>query len=158
MKGINVLIVLLGFLTFNCYVNKKANLQKTVFIQGQITYTRTYCGGARPSDEILQNYATPKPYKNSKFRIYDENTKIEHFFSTDQNGNYSLNIEPGCYKIYPTKTKEQQNIGGYFCDCDLWLNTMLSEITVKNKPDTASINVEIHLQCDPCSETPVLRP
>ncbi len=62
--------VLLSFLLYThlVFAQKKGGA-KLVLIQGQITQTADYCGGAQPSEEMLEAMAKPRPLANKEIII-----------------------------------------------------------------------------------------
>lgn len=73
-------------------------------IKGNVKQTSSYCGGARPSQEMLDEFATPKPFPNKTFYVLKGKTnnlsnKIIATFTTDTNGNFSFKLPPGTYSI-----------------------------------------------------------
>src|SRR5687767_12559298 len=50
---------------------KKANpnAKKSFTVSGKVEHTYSYCGGARPSPEMLAEYQTPKPFGGKKFYV-----------------------------------------------------------------------------------------
>lgn len=79
-----------------------------VTVKGKLMQTSKYCGGAKPSEEILKDAATPKPYEGKVFyvRVGKKNsTKAEVItsFTTDANGEFSFQITPGTYSIIQEK-------------------------------------------------------
>ncbi len=77
---------------------------KTVTVSGNVTQTNSYCGGARPSDEILNQAATPRPFPNKKFHVIkgEINTvgrEIFLSFTSDSIGDFSFKVAPSTYSI-----------------------------------------------------------
>lgn len=84
---------------------------KKISISGSVTGTRQYCGGARPSDEILTQVATPRPISNKK--IYIKQGEVNSFDSkvllvltTDSKGNFRAKLRPGKYLIVDSTKKD----------------------------------------------------
>lgn len=85
-----------------------------VTVKGKLTQTSTYCGGARPTEEMLSEYSTPKPYANKVFYVRKgkvNSTKAEVItsFTTDANGEFSFQITPGTYSIIQEKQLKKLN-------------------------------------------------
>lgn len=77
---------------------------KKVTVSGTVTQSNSYCGGARPNDEILAATQKPYPFPNKKFHLIKEeintlNRKIILSFTTDSAGNFSFQVVPGTYSI-----------------------------------------------------------
>ncbi len=77
---------------------------KIYLISGKVTQTFPYCGGARPTKEILERLATPAVFANKKFyirrgKINSTTAKIIKSFITDSSGGFSIQLQPGTYSI-----------------------------------------------------------
>jgi hypothetical protein len=77
---------------------------KRVPVSGVVTETRSYCGGARPSDEMLAELATPKPAVNKVIYIKmgEENSfdsKVILRLTTDEHGKFHAKLRPGKYLV-----------------------------------------------------------
>lgn len=94
------------------------NQNKTVIIKGKVTQTTRYCGGARPTQEMLDQMAIPVPYPNKKFYIRKGSTndlacKVIKSFSTDSIGLFSIYLEPGTYSIILDEQVRALNLKDY---------------------------------------------
>ncbi len=100
------------FLLVNCGTKDKTkghnefskSETKKITVSGTVSQTYSYCGGARPSDEMIAGLATPKPWPGKKFHIIkgDTNTvshKVVLDFTSDAEGKFSFELEPGTYSI-----------------------------------------------------------
>ena len=110
MSAITLSIVLFSF--FACGTKHPAAAEKNssqvpakkITVSGNVTQTYSYCGGARPSQDMLEQLAVPKPYPNKKFLVIkgDKNTAAHEIivsFSADSAGNFSFQLPPGTYSI-----------------------------------------------------------
>lgn len=86
-------------------------------ITGKIIQKSTYCGGARPSPELLESFKTPKPLKN--FKVYlkagktnADNAKVIASTSTDELGRYSFNVQAGDYVLVSETQLNRSNFDG----------------------------------------------
>ncbi|HWY12597.1 MAG TPA: hypothetical protein VN026_14790 [Bacteroidia bacterium] len=71
--------------------------QSGVFLE--LTQEQKYCGGAKPSPEILKQYEKPLIYANKKLIIVSAKGKIDSV-KTDSKGVLKLKLKPGLYKLY----------------------------------------------------------
>lgn len=102
MRAIIIPILCLSLLSFDqAHSQKKA---KKIRVSGTVTSTSSYCGGARPSDEILADVATPRPIPNKK--IYIKKGESNSFDSkaiivltSDAKGNFHAKLAPGKYLV-----------------------------------------------------------
>jgi hypothetical protein len=68
-------------------------------IKLELKQQHEYCGGARPSPEILAKYEKPFPYANKKLIMVSSLGKVDSV-QTDVNGKLSLKLKEGEYKLY----------------------------------------------------------
>lgn len=71
-----------------------------VEIQGLVTQTADYCGGARPTEEILEELSKPKPLANHiiyvKLGWFNESAKpVYRKIRCDQNGRFRIKLRVG---------------------------------------------------------------
>lgn len=89
--------------------------EKKVTIKGKLTQTSNYCGGAAPSDEMLMEYATPKPYAFKtlyvrKGDVNDLKKPIVMKFRSDANGMFSFQLPAGVYSIIQENQAEELDL------------------------------------------------
>jgi hypothetical protein len=109
MRAIILPILCLALLSFNQAAPKKK--AKKIPVSGTVTGTYSYCGGARPSDEMLAQLATPKPMPGK--RIYIKKGEVNSFDSkvllvltSDAKGNFHTKLAPGKYLIVDSTKKD----------------------------------------------------
>lgn len=71
-------------------------------LSGVVTSTRSYCGGAAPSEAMLQKFRMPIPVSGMKFHLRKGNTndlsaKIIGTCTTDAEGKFSIQLPDGEY-------------------------------------------------------------
>ena len=114
-KILPLLLLLLFGIVSGCSAQKKSSKKqkaksetktvvKKVTVSGNVTQTNAYCGGARPSDEMLAELAIPRSFPNKKFHVIKGETntasrEILLSFTSDSVGNFSFQIVPGTYAI-----------------------------------------------------------
>lgn len=82
------------------FFNIPSNAQSKVCIRGYVTSTEDYCGGARPSDELLQDLGTPKPFANKVIyvkmgTVNKSSNKTIKKLKTDAKGGFSVMLNAG---------------------------------------------------------------
>lgn len=87
--------ILLFFITF--FVLLSCSQKKLV--STQINFMQPYCGGARPSAEILKESEKPKPYSNKTIVIVALNGKVDSA-KTNNNGLLNVKLKIGDYKFF----------------------------------------------------------
>lgn len=109
MKALSLFLVCFALLSFNQAKPEKKS--KKILISGTVTETNDYCGGARPSDEILTQLATPRPLVNKK--IYIKKGEVNAFDSkvilvltSDSKGNFHAKLRPGKYLVVDSTKKD----------------------------------------------------
>jgi len=99
-------------LTLFSFQQKKSHKKIIQYpVSGIITATSSYCGGARPSGEILSQLATLRPQSNKK--IYLKKGEINSFDSkvfmeltTDTAGKFRAKLPAGKYLIVDEEKKD----------------------------------------------------
>jgi hypothetical protein len=115
-------------------------------ISFQITYTREYCGGARPDEEILKEFATEIPYANDIVYLVSADG-IKHRLQTDETGKSFIEIPPGNYKMYfPEKIEAE--LAGKDPRCKTWASAPDFELSINSAQKLAP--VKIMRTCNPC--------
>jgi len=94
------LFLILIFLFSFSVLAKKKSVEAYTTITGKVTTTTDYCGGARPSEEMLEQMRTPKPaIKKAIFIKYgtvnSEKTRLIKRIITDSNGMFSVKLKKG---------------------------------------------------------------
>ena len=87
-----------------------------VKVSGTVTQTFSYCGGARPSNEMLAKLAEPNPFSNKVLVIlkgnkndFTCNSRWNLAINSDSIGNFSAVLEPGEYCIVDEFKSNQTN-------------------------------------------------
>ena len=108
--------ILCLFLFLVCLMDLSAQRRKIsrksspVLVNLTITQTRNWCGGARPTEEMEQEFRTPKPYPNCTIYIRKDSnilTKpILYTLRTNENGKTRIGLAPGKYTIVNIEKKD----------------------------------------------------
>lgn len=97
MKKILLLLLLSSFMLNDT----DAQSRKKIKISGTVTYTHIYKGGARPTDEILQQCCSPQLYADKKLYLKENYySKVIYTLQTDSAGRFNACVRPGKYKLY----------------------------------------------------------
>lgn len=70
-------------------------------IEGTVYYRYSYCGGARPTEEVLKQMEKLYPLPASEIHLRTREKSI--VITTDKSGVYAANIPDGTYDIYLIK-------------------------------------------------------
>jgi hypothetical protein len=89
-----------------------------VLVEGEVTQTSQYCGGARPPQELLKRLATPSPLANQKLYIRSglvNELRIPVLDSvvTDKKGNFKIKLPKGDYCIVNRQKKDVETFNEY---------------------------------------------
>ena len=87
--------VLLAFFLLSVFASKSQ--KKTVYVS--IQYLQPYCGGARPSDEMINEAERPRPYANMTVMWVSANGRIDSA-KTNEQGQLKLKLKKGTYFLY----------------------------------------------------------
>lgn len=132
-------------------------------VTGSIYVTSDYCGGARPTEEMLDKLKTPKPYVGKKIYIRKGvvntvDSPILYALVTDDEGKFTAQLPAGNYVII-----DEYRINNGFTDSlfantlqnirtndpaciKQWFNDGLAKFKV-DKADQTLPQLNIHQQC-----------
>jgi hypothetical protein len=108
-----VLFLFLFPILLYAQTSKKVSSKK-YNITFSITQTMNWCGGMRPSDEMLKEFSSPKPFPN-KWIYVKKNTKgklqidlpIIDSFESNENGEINCSFPEGNYQIVEVWNKDR---------------------------------------------------
>jgi hypothetical protein len=121
----------------------------------RVLYTYSYCGGARPTEEITTEHNTPKPLTLSTLKFKNHHTGKEYFLKTDAAGKTSGEMEEGKYDVFFTKDINTGIATGFDAKCSTWMNQLL--LTIKVTAAGKMQDVNVHFVCNPCDEQSKMR-
>ncbi len=144
------------FLFFTgCFVPKSSRSFLT--LSGKVTFSQEYCGGAAPSEELLQAIRKPKPYVNFKIYVREgvENSlhaRIIDSVLTDKDGRFSFTLPPGKYVLLSEYHKDRKifkplpnrRISDKKC-LEEWWRSGLASLDLQMSVDT--LHFHIHKRC-----------
>jgi len=133
-----------------------ANAEPTYRASFRVMYTSNSCGGARPTQEMVEQYGTPTPLATSSVRFRNHHTGKEYILKTDSKGEVSADMEEGKYDVFFTKDINP-NLAhtGFDPKCSTWLNQLL--LTVKVTANGKMQDVNVHFVCNPCDDQSKMR-
>jgi hypothetical protein len=115
------------------------------------TYTRSYCGGAKPSEEILQQLNTPKILANCRLMlIHEHNMAFKGpVVTTNANGEALVQLtKKGTYSVYLVSNKKNKAELPFNKSCKALLKINLGTFVNAGVDTTCSIRIP----CDPCNQ------
>jgi hypothetical protein len=124
-------------------------LQAAAFSQQQVKvfvdYTNSYCGGARPTNEIMAKYNTPIKLTNFKIKVVGKKTSV---VVTDTEGCFTHKLKPGNYTIFLTEEKNTSLFTNYDPTCIKMLKTPYAELIIEKGKN--EYNLHLNFPCNPC--------
>jgi len=143
MKHLTYFSIILLLLAVECSSARQNNAD---MIQVKIMYTSDYCGGARPSEEILEELKSMKPFAEQEISIYTNENKRGNplTIKTDSNGVFNTNIPKGKYFLFINdKLKIYENATE---SCKEWAKKPDIEFEITS----GNIELQFHKKCNPC--------
>jgi len=130
-------------MSFSCYSQKKKTKKivsnPLVLIEGTITETHSYCGGARPPEDLIKELRTPKPI-TAQYKLYirkdsnDLQKPILYTVLTDTLGKFSIKLPIGKYVFVDANKKDK----------DTYSKTLAKYKTENSQ--TSAIDIECYKQ------------
>ena len=115
-------------------------------VRVHLTYTNSYCGGARPTPEIEEDIKTKRNLHDVHL-VLKGKKHCKAF--TDSTGAFTLPLKPGKYKIYKSYHKNEAHYTNYNPGCQKMREMSFGEVIIeKGKTD---YEVNLHFPCDPCA-------
>jgi hypothetical protein len=138
-------------LLFCCVVSVLAGCaQKQIKLS--YTFIQPYCGGARPSPEMLEEARKKRPYANRTLIYISESGKTDSA-KTNAKGELKVKLKPGTYKFYEAwryykKTPDGAPIEDYFEGClDNYWSKELTSVSIIKKTVKISHHYELAEIC-----------
>ena len=170
MYRFKIAIVFLCIITNVIY--SQTNKKKTVLfnVSGKVTHTSAYCGGAAPTEEMMNEYRKDKPYAGKIFYVRKGNTntlkaKIILSFKADADGKFSFQLPPGIYSIIQEPQVKEMNMKNYnkkgslqadaSCLKNWWLKPYYI-LEIKDK-DVTGLHFKFHHPCFVSDDIPCIR-
>ena len=128
----------------------KEEPKKQENVSGSVTFSNKYCGGAWPSDEILEGYKTQYPLRNSTILLKSKNQKDNTIkITTDRKGNFNLPLDAGTYDYFMTESFNQEMNCAFTSSCKKWLNQCFGQIKIKEGKNSG-YKIIFDFGCNPC--------
>jgi len=188
MSKLNLILVIFLFVGISCKTKKtvptdenatsgketnESSLEKLFSVSGFVTHSNSYCGGARPSDAMLNEITTPKPLANVTYYVRkgtmnNVNEKVVLSFTTDSLGKFEFQLPVGDYiiieqnrldstyikSVYKKFEKPSESYSPVDMKClNKWLSESLFQFKVESDK-IENITWDIHKACftsDPCT-------
>lgn len=124
------LLIVLGLVLVCSFTKAQVTKSKKEIvhtISGKVTQTSSYCGGAMPTEEILQEMSKPVPYAGKVFYVRKgsvNNIKmpIVLSFTVNAKGEFSIDLPPGQYCLIQKEQVKTLNMKNYKSTTDLQID------------------------------------
>lgn len=133
---------------------------KDILVKGTVMHTRTYCGGAAPSEDMIDNLKKETPFANHKFVIKKGTTDVNDTsvfkeFTTDEKGSFSISLPKGNYVVFIQEKTQDYEKGimaqfGRSENCKKWKSTADFSLNVSKKIKSVQ-TFKMHLTCNGCT-------
>jgi hypothetical protein len=110
-----------------------------------VTYTNSYCGGARPTPEIEQQARTPLEFTNVALLLAGK-TKVK--VKTDSTASFVAALRPGKYKVRLAKANTGSHTTNFDGSCTRMAKASFGELIVTKGVYEYELN--LHFPCNPC--------
>ncbi|HLG35597.1 MAG TPA: hypothetical protein VI757_12015 [Bacteroidia bacterium] len=120
-------------------------------VKGTLLFNQRYCGGARPSEEMLAMYDSLRPLPNTTIYLARKNGgKFIYKLVSDKNGNFKKRMRAGKYFVYMSRNYDQSAIVNFNPDCKQWMKSIFGEVEIING-EKKLCHINLRFGCDPCS-------
>lgn len=140
MKKYFCALSLLSFLAL------KVNSQNKV----TILFTNSYCGGAKPNQEILNELSIPRLFNNSCVIFKNNLTNKKTKAKTDNDAGAKVKLKTGSYSVFIHKTSSNKNGAQFNIKCKENLSTIIGNFDYTNSKQNDTI--KLHFPCIPCDK------
>lgn len=126
------------------------------YINGAAFFNTSYCNGARPSNEILEQHRRERNLVNSTIKLKNVKTGKEIEVKTDAKGAFKIPLESESeFEYYLTKQSDP-SLGFINIKCDAVFERKYGTFKMSDISD--SLHLLFHLTCDPCDPYSRMRP
>ena len=128
-------------------------------VTGQVMHTRAYCGGAAPSEQMLERYRTPLPLPSLTLYVRSGRTNVISravldSATTDAEGRFTFLLPAGEYCIItkariktPKAANYDANMFEIIEECiDEWIVTCDATFSVADQ-DVEGLGLQLHKEC-----------
>jgi hypothetical protein len=128
-------------------------------VTGQVLHTRAYCGGAAPSEEMMERYRTPLPLPGLTLYLRSGRTNITtrailDSTTTDAEGRFTFNLPAGEYCIItkarikpPSPADYDRSMYEIVDDCVEELIVVCDATFSVADQDVEGLGLQLHKEC-----------
>lgn len=138
-------------LSINIQTENTVEINKTQKVTVSVMFKNTYCGGASPSQSILEQYKAEYPLKTSTIILQDTSESGKTIkIRTNSKGYFKTKLRPGTYNYFMTDKYDKTLVFDFNPSCDVWLNRSFGQITIV-KGQTDGYKILFDYGCNPCA-------
>jgi len=139
-----IIILLLNVFAFSAMAQTK---QEVLF---KVEFVNSYCGGARPTPEIIAELSIPRVLTNSQILLIPVGKKSKKAICmiTNEKGEVKTKLSPGTYSVKMGKKYDKTMNINYDSSCSQMSKKVWETIELKQDQNTATISLVF--QCNPC--------
>lgn len=119
--------------------------RKGNFTEGVVYYTLPYCGGARPSEEIVADKKKERLLTNSVLKLVSQSGD-GYLVTTNEKGIFISGILPGTYDVYLTEKTDKTIYDVSPETCENCLTRKMTTVTLTKDVQT---KIVVHFFCAP---------
>jgi hypothetical protein len=135
----------------NIQTENTVEINKARKVTVSVVFKNTYCGGAAPSQTILEQYKAEYPLKNSTILLQDTSGNGKTIkIRTNSKGYFKIKLRPGTYNFFMTKKYDKTLVFDFNPSCDVWLNRSFGQITII-EGQTDGYKILFDYGCNPCA-------
>ncbi len=114
-------------------------------VKVHVTFTNSYCGGARPTPEMEEAIRKEKDFHDVHIILKG---KMHCKVKTDSLGRFGATLKSGKYQIHLTKFKNEAHFTNYNPGCVKMLKASYGDLLIEKGKTEYKIN--LHFPCNPC--------
>ena len=152
MKQFYFLLFVICLLLFTLCAHAQApgSLPPYNLVQGKLLFNQSYCGGARPTDEMVARLDSLRLLPNTTVCLArKQGGKFIYKLTSDANGNFKRKIRAGKYFIYMSKLYDHDVLSMFNPNCAKWMKYIFGEVEIIDGGKKL-YNIPLHFGCDPC--------
>lgn len=126
------------------------DLNSNTVVSGKVVFMNSYCGGAWPSQEILDSYQQEYPLKNCTIKLTEDKNKSKSILiTTDNNGLFHAELKPGVYNCFMTNKIGKAMRSSFDPSCKIWLASCFGQCKITEKQKKV-YKIVFQFGCNPC--------
>jgi len=146
--------IIILFIAMSCKSNKTtSNDDSNLDASLTIFMSQNYCGGAAPSEEIIESLRKPKLMPNKDLYLVKSGSQIASAIKvrTDEKSSLNINLSAGDYQLFfPEKITSKSSRPIYEKVCKQWKETPNGTFSISK--EKTSQEITITKTCNGCND------